>query len=193
MRRLLAASVVVTVAMVALSALGAGAATDTTTTTAKAVAGSADASGTTDPLPAFRAVRGVPCGTPGGLKDNYPGRPCGLPFGPNLLGARPFLFAVRVPRPKVPFRTYPKPSAGEKWVEVLPSAQTQRAMTMASSHLGGEFRFLLNGRFLPGALFDEPESPIIYLVEPNARAARNLIASVCQDGCHKPIPAPGSK
>jgi hypothetical protein len=54
MRQLLAASVVVTVALVALSALDAGASPDTTaTTTARAVAGSADAGGATNSLPTY--------------------------------------------------------------------------------------------------------------------------------------------
>jgi hypothetical protein len=67
MRQLLAASVVATVALVALSALDAGASPDTTaTTTARAVAGSADAGAATNSLPTYflrpMGVRsGLPC------------------------------------------------------------------------------------------------------------------------------------
>jgi hypothetical protein len=192
MRRMLAASVVVTVALVGLSALGAGAAPDTTAmTTAQTDARSADPGGATDPLPTFQSLQPVRCGTPGALRDDYPGRPCTLPVGPNLLGAKPFLFAVRVTRPTVRYGRRWNAPAGKVWVEVLPSTGTQHAMAMALSRLGAEFRFLSEGQFLP-AVYDNPESPI-YLLEPNIRAARNLIASVCHGGCHNPSPAPNHK
>jgi hypothetical protein len=190
MRRLLAASVVVTVALVALSALGAGAAPETTaTTTAQAVAGGADASGATSSLPTYQQFRQVDrCGTPGAIRIGYPGLPCAVPFGPNLLVAEPFLFAVWSTEPKLPYRKPWKTPAGKVWVQLVPSAGTQHAVGIAFGNLGGIYEFVSGGHVIPW-LFTGKMSRV-YLLEPNARAARNLIASVCHDGCHKPIPRP---
>jgi hypothetical protein len=117
--------------------------------------------------------------------------PCALPVGPNLLGAKPFLIAVRSTEPKLPFRKPWKTPPGSEWVRLVPIAGTQHAIGVAFGSLGGISDFVSGGQVIPW-LFTGKLSRV-YLLEPNARAARNLIATVCQDGCHQPIPAAGSK
>jgi hypothetical protein len=50
------------------------------------------------------------------------------------------------------------------------------------------FDFVFNGRPLLGTFGGDRIS--VFLLAPNVRTARQIVASVCRNGCNKPFPGP---
>jgi hypothetical protein len=79
------------------------------------------------------------------------------------------------------------------WVEVVISDNAkvvmQHAVTAASREgRSPPFDFAFDGHPLPGDLGGDGVT--VFLLAPDARTARSIVALVCHAGCNKPVPGP---
>jgi hypothetical protein len=138
----------------------------------------------------FQQEHSAPCGSSGAVKSYSAPRLC-VRLSRVVLGPGAFVLARRL-------RAGAMGTAGGTppgpWVEVVISDNAkvvmQQAVTAAFKDGTGSppFDFAFDGHPLPGDLGGDGVT--VFLLAPDARTARSIVALVCHAGCNKPFPGP---